>query len=69
MAHTAHAIAHDNAHGSIEDQLATLLAAMPAGLAALILNTLRKRDRDIGCALGRPDEAHGKILLMLIVIL
>ncbi|MNO07755.1 hypothetical protein D3C81_2300810 [compost metagenome] len=41
MAHTAHAIAYDDAHGGVEDFLATLLAAPAAGLAALVLNTFR----------------------------
>ena len=59
MAHAPHAVAYDDAHGSIENQLAALLAAMPAGLATLVFDTLGKRHRNICCALRR----HHRFLL------
>ena len=39
MAHGAHALTHDDAHGGIENRLTALLAALTASLAPLVLNT------------------------------
>ncbi|MCY1306485.1 hypothetical protein D9M70_563490 [compost metagenome] len=43
MAHRPHAVAHDDAHGGIEDRLASLFAALAAGLAALVFHAFGDR--------------------------
>ena len=48
VAHTAHAIAHDDTHGRIENVLPALLAAPPTGLAALVLNTFSHGSSNAG---------------------
>ncbi|MCY1549774.1 hypothetical protein D9M68_859680 [compost metagenome] len=50
MAHGTHAITDDDAHGGVEDRLAALLAALAAGLAALVLNAFGYRTGHAGGA-------------------
>jgi hypothetical protein len=49
VAHGAHAVAHDNAHRRVENVLSTLLTALSAGLAALVLNTFSDSRGDARC--------------------
>ncbi|BBH31546.1 putative two-component system sensor kinase [Pseudomonas sp. St290] len=49
MAYGSHAIAHHDAHGRVENFLATLLTALSAGLAALVLNTFSDSRGDARC--------------------
>ena len=68
MAHGAHAIAHDDAHGGIENRLTALLAALTTGLAALVLDAFGD---GIGCPggiRGRGHGAHGGSTLYVLVM-
>ncbi|SPO59752.1 protein of unknown function [Pseudomonas inefficax] len=63
VAHATYAIAHDNAHGGVEDQLATLFAALAGSLAALVLHAFGDGGGDAGGALVRHCGCHWGYLM------
>jgi hypothetical protein len=56
-------VTHDNAHGSIQDFLSSLLAALSAGLAALVLNTFSDRSGDTRCTFLSYCTNHDRYFL------
>ncbi|MNE34543.1 hypothetical protein D3C80_1282700 [compost metagenome] len=58
-----HAIAHDNAHRGVENVLSTLLTALSAGLAALVLNTFSDRSGDTRCTFLSHCTNHDRYFL------
>jgi hypothetical protein len=60
MANGAHAIADEDAHGGIENLLATLFTALSARFAALILNTLRHSRGKAGGSLLSDRTIHDR---------
>ncbi|MOA30191.1 hypothetical protein D3C78_1512570 [compost metagenome] len=67
MAHTTYTIAHDDAHGGVEDQLATLLAALAGSLAALVLHAFGDGGGDAGGALVRHCGCHRGYLMVQVI--
>ena len=68
MAHGAHALTHDDAHGGIENRLTALLAALTTGLAALVLNAFGNGIGGMGGFRGRRYGAHGGSFLYALVV-
>jgi hypothetical protein len=59
----AHAVTHDNAHRGVENVLSTLLAALSAGLAALVLNAFSDRSGDTRCTYLSHCTNHDRYFL------
>jgi len=62
VAYGADAIAHDDPQGGVEDRLAALLAALAAGLAALVFDTFGDGAGDLRGTVSRGHWGHGHYL-------
>ena len=63
VAHRTYAVAHDDAHGCIENRLAPLFAAVPAGFAPVVLNTFGDGVSNVGGAFLNGVGNHGGTVL------